>query len=74
MDLMRAVEKRLRERIKILESELAEVKEDREGFRNSFAFLFRESIRIHGTECTWNMASLIETLAKSMAKRKYWYW
>lgn len=71
---MKAVEKRLRERIKSLEAELQEVKEDRDGFRTSYINLLRTTIRLHGENKYWNMASLIETLAKGIASRNYWYW
>lgn len=71
---MRSVEKRLRERIKELEARLIEVKEDRQGFRDSYAHLIREAIRIHGEGKYWNMSNLIERLAKDIGKRNWWMW
>lgn len=71
---MRAVEKRLRERIKTLEAELQDVKQDRDGFRDTMAYLIKEAIRIHGNGNHWAMSSLIETLAKQIQKRKWWHW
>lgn len=71
---MRAVEKRLRERVKSLETELAEVTKDRDAFRTDFVYLIKESLRIHGTAKSWSMIYLIEWAAKSMAAKKYWYW
>lgn len=71
---MRAVEKRLRERIKYLEDKLAKVEADRDGFRESIASNLRQAIRIHGEGHYWNMPGLIETFAKQIAKREWWYW
>jgi hypothetical protein len=71
---VRAVEKRLRERIKDLEAKLSTVEADRQGFRDAITRNIREAIRIHGEGKYWNMASLIETLAKQIAQRERWYW
>lgn len=71
---MRAVEKRLRERIKNLEDELAKVKADREKFRNHFAQRFRWWIKLIGEKRTPNMSWLIESDAKVLSEFERWYW
>ncbi len=71
---MRAVEKRLRERIKELEKENQEVSEDRDLFRDHFARRFRWWIELVGKQKTPNMAWLIEADAKEMRAMKWWSW
>lgn len=71
---MRKVEKRLRERVKTLEKELTEVKEDRQKFRDFTVNNLKTAIRIHGESKYWNMQSLIEALSKNLQSVKYFYW
>lgn len=71
---MRAVEKRLREKIKELEKEITELKEDRNKFREDLVNNLKSAIRIHGEGKYWNMGSLIESLSKQIASKKWWYW
>lgn len=71
---MRAVEKRLRERIKGLEKELAEVKADRDEFRKYWAGKFRWYLELHGKGTQPNVAWLIEDMAKFFTKVQRWYW
>lgn len=71
---MRAVERRLRDRIKSLEKELIEVKADRDGFRATMTYLLRRVIELHGKGHYWSSSSLIETLSQHIAKREWWYW
>lgn len=71
---MRAVEKRLRERVKELEKELAEVKEDREVFRKGLAHDIREAIRIHGNGHYWRMDALIQNFCQRLQKVEWFYW
>ncbi len=71
---MRAVEKRLRQKIKDLEQNLLEVESDRNLFRTFLARNIREAINIHGRSQYWNMVDLIETFAKQIAQVKWWYW
>ena len=71
---MRAIEKRLRERIKTLETELEEVKKDREAFRSDVVSNLRTAIQIHGKGQYWSMGGMIETFAKQIASKQNWYW
>ena len=71
---MRAVEKRLREKIRELEKQMAEVEKDRAQFRESFAANLRDAIRVHGEGKTFNMSSLIETYAKQLQKVAWFCW
>lgn len=71
---MRAVEKRLRERIKYLEAYQAELESDRELFRDHFARRFRWWIELLGKHSSPNIKWLIEYDAKEMRKMKWWSW
>lgn len=71
---MRAVEKRLRERIKHLEAELADVEADREKFRNDLTRNLRYAIEVHGKGQYWNMPNMIETFAKQLRDKMWWAW
>lgn len=71
---MRAIEKNLRERIKFLEKELEEVKQDRQKFRDYWAHKIRWFIEIHGKGSHPDMTWLIEDMAKFLARVKWWYW
>lgn len=71
---MRAVEKRLRQKIKDLEAELKEVEEDREKFREDFIRNFKEAIRLLGKGCSWSSSDLIERMSKQLRNYKWWYW
>jgi hypothetical protein len=71
---MRAVEKRLRERIKYLETNQAEIDADRELFRKHFARRFRWWIELLGKGTTPSLPWLIEQDAKEMRDMKWWSW
>jgi hypothetical protein len=71
---MRAVEKRLRERLKDVEAELEVVIADRNKFREEFARLFRSAIDCHGRNRHFAMDSYIETGAKFLATVQRWWW
>lgn len=71
---MRAIEKRLRERIKQLEAELQETRDDRQLFRDHFARRFRWWIELIGSQSTPSLPWLIEQDAKEMRHMKYWCW
>lgn len=71
---MRAIEKRLRQRIRELEAELEKVKADRQGFRDAIISNLKKAILIHGQGQYWRMDSLIEILAKQIQARDGWYW
>lgn len=71
---MRAIEKRLRERIKALEKELEEVKRDRQKFRDHFGERFKWFIKLLGEQKSPNLSWLIESDAKFMAYAERWWW
>jgi acetyl-CoA carboxylase alpha subunit len=78
---MRAIEKRLRERLKEKDEELAElrielktVEEDRAKFRMYIAARLKSAIETHGKNQYWCMNGVIESLAKFMQTVKHWYW
>jgi len=71
---MRAVEKRLRERIKRLEREKSEVEGDRDLFREHFARRFRWWIKLLGEQSGPDLKWLIEDDAKEMRNMKWWSW
>ena len=71
---MRAVEKRLLERIKLLEKEVTELEEDRDRFRIHFATRFRWWVKLIGNQTTPDMAWLIEADAKELREFKFWSW
>ncbi len=71
---MRAVEKRLREKVRELESELTTVKADREKFRKYWAHKFRWFIELQGKSSTPNMPYMIEDMAKFFQDVQWWYW
>ena len=70
---MRAIEKRLRERIKELEAKLSNVEADRNKFRRDTVNNLKSAISIHGDGKYWNMASMIETLAKQIHDKDQWW-
>jgi len=71
---MRAVEKRLHDRIKALESHLANVRADRQQFRKAYSADFRWLIKIHGEGQHPEMKGYIETKAKELRNFEWWYW
>lgn len=71
---MRTVERRLRERIAQLETELKEVQQDREIFREHFATRFRWWIKLVGEQTKPNLAWLIEDDAKYLRRMQWWGW
>lgn len=71
---MRAIEKQLRERIKELEEQNAELESDRAIFRNHFAERFRWWIKLLGESKTPNLRWLIEDDAKAMRNMQLWSW
>jgi len=71
---MRVIEKRLRERIKSLETDLETVKADRESFRKDIVSNLKNAIRIHGQGKYWGMEGLIETFTKQMGSKQQWWW
>lgn len=71
---MRAIEKRLRERVKELEKELEEIKQDRILFRDHFINRFKWWIKLIGEQTGPSLPWLIEDDAKWLRKFKWWYW
>lgn len=71
---MRAVEKRLRLRVKGLEADLEEVRQDREKFRTYFSNKLKWFIEIHGKGNNASSAFMIEDMAKFLSKVKWFYW
>lgn len=71
---MRAIEARLRQRIKDLEAELSECKVDREKFRDDLIRNLKSTIRLHGENKYWSTAVLIESFAKQISGKVRWYW
>ena len=71
---MRAVEKRLRERIKYLEVELGEVTVDRQKFRDYFSSKLRWFITLMGENKYADTAPMIEDLAKLLQRVKWFTW
>lgn len=71
---MRAVEKRLRLRIKDLESEVEKLKNDRQKFRDHFERRFKWWLSLLGEGKHPVMSWLVEDEAKFMAGVERWYW
>ncbi len=71
---MRAIEKRLRERIAYLEVANRELEADRNLFRDHFARRFRWWIELLGKNETPKLAWLIEADAKEMRAMQWWSW
>jgi hypothetical protein len=71
---MRAIETRLRERIKVLETQKAEVEADREVLRNHFAKRFRWWIKLLGEGKAPSLSWLIEDDAKAIKDFQWWHW
>lgn len=71
---MRAVEKRLRERLRAAQAELEKVKEDRAKFREFVGTNLRDCIRIHGQGEYRPMDQWIERFAKVLQRTEWWYW
>jgi hypothetical protein len=71
---MRAVEKRLRERVKVLEADVEELKADRELFREHFRERFRWWIKLLGENSTPVLPWLIEDEAKWLRRFKWFSW
>ena len=71
---MRVVEKRLRERIKALEKELAEVKADREIFRSYFANNLKWFIELLGNQKSPSVSFLVTDTAKFLNRVQRWHW
>ncbi|MGL5936229.1 MAG: hypothetical protein ACRCZI_11485 [Cetobacterium sp.] len=71
---MRAIEKKLRERVQELEKELDEVKQDREEFRDHFAKRFKWWLELIGKQQAPPMTWLIESDAKWLRRFQWWQW
>lgn len=71
---MRAIEKRLRNRIRILEEDLVAVQHDRGKFRDEFSSDFRWLIKIHGERNYPSMTDYVEHKAKALSKFQPWVW
>ncbi len=71
---MRAIEKRLKDRIKALEIELETVKADRQRFREEFSHDFRWLIKLLGANEHPRMSDYIEKKAKVLRCFDWWYW
>ena len=71
---MRAVEKRLRDRINELEKSHDEAVADRDLFRDHFARRFRWWIELLGKNEKPSLPWLIEADAKQMQSMKWWRW
>ncbi len=71
---MRAIERRLRERVKALEKDLEEVRLDRDLYREHFHTRFRWWIELIGQQKTPSLSWLIESDAKWLQKFRWWGW
>ncbi len=71
---MRAVEKRLRERIRHLEEQLKETERDRDIFREHFTNRFRWWIKLIGEQSKPNLSWLIEDDARFLRRLQWWSW
>jgi len=71
---MLKLERNLRNRIKILQIELENVRKDRDKFRKAFSEDFRWLLKLLGENKYPTMASYIETKAKSLRYFEWWYW
>ena len=71
---MRAVEKRLRERIKGLEAEVESIKRDREEYREHFKRRFKWWIELHGKQEKPSLTWLIEDEAKWLRRFEWFFW
>jgi predicted nuclease with TOPRIM domain len=71
---LRAIEKKLRERIKQLEAEKQALEEDRRKFREHFENRFRWWLKLLGEGKTPSVSFLIESDAKVMATFVRWFW
>ena len=71
---MRAIEKRLRERIKLLEEEKSAIEADRQKFRNHFALRFRWWLKMLGKNQTPSLPCLIENDAKALNNFSWFHW
>lgn len=71
---MRAVEKRLRQRIKDLEFENQKLMNDRRLFREHFISRFKWWIQLLGEQSKPNINWLIEDDAKWLKRFESWYW
>ena len=71
---MRAVEKRLRERIKELEIERNKIESDRQKFRHAFISNFKCSVDLLGKGETWRMEYVVKTLAEQLTRFEKWWW
>ena len=71
---MRAIEKRLRERVKELEADVRELEDDRRLFREHFITRFKWWIELIGSGKSPNLSWLIESDAKYLRQFKFWVW
>lgn len=71
---MRAVEKRLRQRIKYLESENESLINDRRLFREHFINRFKWWIELLGKQAKPDLKWVIEDDATWLRKFQTWYW
>ena len=71
---MRAIEKRLRERLKALEQELNENKHDLARFQDHFKKRFRWWVKLVGDKSAPSLAWLIEDDAKFLRSVKEFWW
>jgi hypothetical protein len=78
---VRAVEKRLRERLKEKQrdldgayADLRKVEADRAKFRTYIAARLKSAIETHGQNKYWCMNGVIESITKFMQTVEHWYW
>lgn len=71
---MRKIESKLRKRIKDLEVQLDEVRNDRRKFRDHFQRRFRWWIELLGENKTAKISWLIEEDAKCLRSFSWWPW
>lgn len=73
----KSVTQKLREakdEIKVLRSEIEDLKKDREKFRNHFVERMKWYIKLLGEQKTPNMSYLVEIESKFLATVQRWFW
>lgn len=71
---MRAIEKRLRERIKELEANIKNLEMEQQQWRNWWAQDFRDQINLISKNQYWTPQMWVERLAKRLNNVERWWW